>query len=113
MLCGQESARKVECPRGFETLAIGGDSCNQSSILSSNSDTGISSIQHERLSNERYSGMEYILKDVEVALHVSANAYLVDYVKSVVDEEVWKVFNSLEEDRLNEVMSECFQSFST
>lgn len=107
MLCGQESARKVECPRGFETLAIGGDSCNQSSILSSNSDTGISSIQHERLSNERYSGMEYILKDVEVALHVSANAYLVDYVKSVVDEEVWKVFNSLEEDRLNEGTFQC------
>lgn len=113
MLCGQESAGKVEGPHGFETLGMAGDSCNQSSILSSNSVTGISSIQHERLSNKRYTGMEYILKDVEVALHVSANAYLVEYVKSVIDEEVCKVCDSLEEGRLNEVMSECFQSFST
>jgi hypothetical protein len=100
LLRWKESVCDVDCPPGFEPVEMVTDGHAQSSsALGGNpsAEKSLSSTDH------RYVDMTCILECVEDELHFSAKVSLEEYLKSFVQEEVVKLFNSMEDDKLNKV----------
>ncbi|KAL4650567.1 hypothetical protein ACB092_01G096400 [Castanea dentata] len=96
----KESVCVVDCPPGFEPMAMVTDDHAQSSSApggNSSAEKTLSSTDHHR-----YADMTCILECVENELHFSARASLEEYLESFVEEEVRKFFNSINDDKLNE-----------
>jgi hypothetical protein len=111
LLPWKESAHDVDYPPGFELVAMVTDDHAQSSTIMSLSALvgGSSTAEKSPLSTDHiYSDMTCILECVEDELHFSAKVSLAEYLESFVEEEVRKSFNSLEDDKLNEVTWLCF-----
>lgn len=101
----KESVCVVDCPPGFEPMAMVTDDHAQSSSIMSSSAPGGNPSAEKTLSStdHRYADMTCILECVENELHFSARASLEEYLESFVEEEVRKFFNSIKDDKLNEV----------
>jgi hypothetical protein len=106
LLPWKESARDVDCPPGFELVAMATDDHAQSTTIISSSTLvgGSSTTEKSPLSTDHiYSDMTCILECLEDELHSSAKVSLAEYLENFVEEEVRKSFNSGEDGKLNEV----------
>lgn len=101
----KESVCVVDCPPGFEPMAMVTDDHAQSSSIMSSSAPGVYPSAEKSLSStdHRYADMTCILECVENQLHFSARASLEEYLESFVEVEVRKFFNSIDDEKLNEV----------
>lgn len=95
----------VDCPPGFEPMAMVTDDHAQSSSIMSSSALGVYPSAERSLSSpdHRYADMTCILECVENELHFSARASLEEYLESFVEVEVGKFLNSIDDKKLNEV----------
>ncbi|XP_050268082.1 histone-lysine N-methyltransferase ATXR7 isoform X1 [Quercus robur] len=100
----KESVCVVDCPPGFEPMAMVTDDHAQSSSIMSSSAPGVYPSAEKSLSStdHRYADMTCILECVENQLHFSAMASLEEYLESFVEVEVRKFFNSIDDEKLNE-----------
>ncbi|KAJ6731260.1 HISTONE-LYSINE N-METHYLTRANSFERASE SETD1 [Salix viminalis] len=102
---GQESpASSVDCPPGFELLKIKSGHTVTSSIISSCARVGQESCEHNSLLFKDCSDddMKCILESVAYELQKSTKVSLLEYVETLVKEEVKKLVNVSEDRRLNE-----------
>lgn len=86
-------------------VAMEGDYLSQSSSMSSANlkDVNISENGRASCSNRDRRDLTCIIENVENELHSMSEASLTEYIKSLVDKEVKRLFNCPEEDTLNEV----------
>ncbi|KAG5250161.1 histone-lysine N-methyltransferase ATXR [Salix suchowensis] len=102
---GQESpASSADCPPGFELLKIKSGHIVTSSIISSCARVGQESCEHNSLLFKDCSDddMKCILESVAYELQKSTKVSLLEYVETLVKEEVKKLVNVSEDKRLNE-----------
>ncbi|XP_038699609.1 histone-lysine N-methyltransferase ATXR7-like [Tripterygium wilfordii] len=98
----ESSASDIDCPPGFEPMTIERDNHVESSVMAS------SMLVEENSPN--WSGMHSnvvnddvisILESLEEELHVSAKVFIPDLVEILVEEEVMKVTNILQDEERN------------
>ncbi|KAG6648175.1 histone-lysine N-methyltransferase ATXR7 isoform X1 [Carya illinoinensis] len=105
LLPWKESAYDVDCPPGFEVVAmVTDDHAQSSSIMSSLALVGGKSLAENKLlyTDHMHANVTSVLECVERELHFSAKESLEEYLESIVVEELRDYFNPVENDNLNE-----------
>lgn len=111
LLPWKESAYDVDCPPGFEVVAmVTDDHAQSSSIMSSMALVGGKSLAENKLlyTDHMHANVTSVLECVERELHFSAKESLEEYLESIVVEELRDYFNPVENDNLNEVIRNVF-----
>lgn len=101
----EASVREVGFPPGFGPSLLESNTHAQSwtvslSCLGENSSTPETSSAIDQIYDEIH--MEHILETVQNELHMSVKKSLIEYVQLFVEEEVRKVVNSLNDEKMNE-----------
>ncbi|KAL5780971.1 hypothetical protein ACOSQ2_011708 [Xanthoceras sorbifolium] len=99
LLSGQDSSVcSIDCPPGFEMVAIEIDNDLQSAQLSSSTLLGEKSCNDHLL----YGDRKCIIETVENELYLSTRVILAEYVENLVEEEARKLVNPSEDDKMDE-----------
>lgn len=100
----ESSACEIDCPPGFEFLKNALDSQAQLSCITSSLPVGEKSSKQNSSScnSGTVDDIKCILEGVETELHSSTKAFLSNYVKILVEDEVNKVVNSSKDKKSNE-----------
>lgn len=100
----ESSACEIDCPPGFEFLKNALDSQAQLSCITSSLAVGEKSSKQNSSScnSGTVDDIKCILEGVETELHSSTKAFLSNYVKILVEDEVNKVVNSSKDKKSNE-----------